>query len=219
MDWGDAVKLCEAAAQNGLEQKDLCVWVKSTPGPGSLYRRQHELIFVFKHGEGPYQNNIGPGKRTRSNVWQYPGVDVSGNDRIDFVGIHRTVKPVAMIADALRDVSRRGDVVLDVFLRSGSTLIAAEQTGRVCIGIELDPLYADAAIRRWQKRTGKSAIHTVTGKTFDAIAEHAMSPVAKELSAADMVPAKPLVGPAATNAPVNADAPKPAIDATGANDV
>ena len=116
-DWSDAGKLCEAAAQNGLEPMDLCVWVKSTPGPGSsLYRRQHELIFVFKHGEGPHQNNIGLGDRTRSNVWQYAGGVAFGKDRMDVVGVHPTVKPVAMIADALRDVSRRGDVILDMFL-------------------------------------------------------------------------------------------------------
>lgn len=218
-DWRAGSELCEAAAQNGLEQKDLCVWVKSNAGPGSLYRRQHELIFVFKHGEGPHQNNIGLGGRTRSNVWQYRGVNESGEDRMDPLGFRPTVRPVAMIADVLRDVSRRGDVVLDMFLGSGSTLIAAEETDRVCIGVELDPVYVDAAIRRWQKRTGKSAIHAVTGKTFDAIAEHAMSPVAMELSSADMVSTKLSVGPTATNVPVNADAPNTAIDATGANDV
>jgi DNA modification methylase len=219
MDWSDAGKLCEAAAENGLEQKDLCVWVKSTPGPGSLYRRQHELICVFKHGEGPHQNNIGLGGRTRSNVWQYPGGNAFGKDRLDLAGIHPTVKPVGMVADALRDVSRRGDIVLDMFLGSGSTLIAAEETGRVCIGIAFDPLYVDSTIRRWQRLTGKDAVHAITGTTFDAIAERAMPPVAKELSAADTVPTKLSVGPAATNAPVNADAPKPAIDAVGAKDV
>jgi DNA modification methylase len=212
-------ELCEAAAENGLEQKDLCVWVKSIPGPGSLYRSQHELIFVFKHGEGPHQNNIGLGDRTRSNVWQYAGGVAFGKDRMDIVGVHPTVKPVAMIADALRDVSCRGDVVLDMFLGSGSTLIAAEETGRVCIGIELDPLYVDATIRRWQSLTGKNAVQAVTGTTFDAIAQRAMPPVATELSSADMVPAKLSVGPAASNVPVKADAPKPAIEATGAKDV
>lgn len=179
MDWRHGGELCEAAAQNGLEQKNLCVWVKSNAGMGSFYRSQHELIFVFKHGEGPHQNNfgLGAGGRTRSNVWQYRGVNTFGKDRMDLLGIHPTVKPVAMIADALRDVTRRGDVVLDVFLGSGSTLIAAEETGRVCIGVELDPVYVDAAIRRWQKRTGKNAVHAVTGETFDAVAERALSPM------------------------------------------
>jgi DNA modification methylase len=173
MDWRHGGELCEAAVQNRLEQKNLCVWVKTNAGMGSFYRSQHELIYVFKHGEGPHQNHfgLGGGGRNRSNVWQYRGVNAFGKDRMSLLGVHPTVKPVAMIADALRDVTRRGELVLDAFLGSGSTLIAAEETGRVCIGIELDPGYVDVAIRRWQKRTGKDAVHAVTGETFDAIAE------------------------------------------------
>ncbi|MDO8978722.1 MAG: DNA modification methylase [Afipia sp.] len=182
MDWRHGSELCEAAAQNGLEQKNLCVWTKSNASLGSFYRSQHELIYVFKHGEGPHRNNfgLGAGGRTRSNVWQYRGVNAFGKDRMDLLGIHPTVKPVAMIADALRDVTRRGDVVLDVFLGSGSTLIAAEETGRVCVGVELDPMYVDAAIRRWQKSTGKDAIHAVTGETFDEIYQRAVSTVTED---------------------------------------
>lgn len=177
MDWRHGNELCEAVAQNGPEQKNLCVWVKSNAGMGSFYRSQHELIYVFKHGEAPHQNNfgLGAGGRTRSNVWQYRGVNAFGKDRMNLLAVHPTVKPVAMIADALRDVTRRGDVVLDVFLGSGSTLIAAEETGRICFGVELDPLYVDAAIRRWQKRTGKDAVHAVSGETFDALYERAVS--------------------------------------------
>jgi len=173
MDWRHGGELCEAAVQNGLEQKNLCVWVKSNAGMGSFYRSQHELIYVFKHGEGRHQNHfgLGAGGRNRSNVSHYRGVNAFGKDRMDLLGVHPTVKPVAMIADALRDVTRRGDLVLDVFLGSGSTLVAAEETGRICIGVELDPAYADVAIRRWQKRTGKDAVHAHTGETFDAIAE------------------------------------------------
>jgi DNA modification methylase len=173
MDWRHGGELCEAAAQNGLEQKNLCVWVKSNAGMGSFYRSQHELVYVFKHGEGPHQNHfgLGAGGRNRSNVWQYRGVNVFGKDRMSLLGVHPTVKPVAMIADALRDVTRRGELVVDVFLGSGSTLIAAEEIGRVCIGLELDPAYVDVAIRRWQKRTGRDAVHAFTGETFDAIAE------------------------------------------------
>lgn len=180
MDWRHGGELCEAVAQNGLEQKNLCVWVKSNAGMGSFYRSQHELIYVFKHGEGPHQNNfgLGAGGRSRSNVWHYRGVNAFGKDRMSLLGVHPTVKPVAMIADALRDVTRRGELVLDVFLGSGSTLIAAEETGRVCIGVELDPAYVDVGIRRWQKRTGKDAVHAVTGETFDVIAERAVSSVA-----------------------------------------
>ncbi len=177
MDWRHGSELCEAAAQNDLEQKNLCVWTKTNPGMGSFYRSQHELIFVFKHGEGPHQNHfgLGAGGRNRSNVWQYRGVNVFGKDRMNLLATHPTVKPVAMIADALRDVTHRGEVVLDVFLGSGSTLIAAEETGRVCVGVELDPIYVDAAIRRWQKRTGKEAVHAVSGETFDTIYERAVS--------------------------------------------
>jgi DNA modification methylase len=180
MDWRHGGELCEAAAQNGLEQKNLCVWVKSNAGMGSFYRSQHELIYVFKHGVGPHQNHfgLGAGGRNRSNVWQYRGVNAFGKDRMSLLGAHPTVKPVAMIADALRDVTRRGELVLDVFLGSGSTLIAAEETGRVCIGVELDSAYVDVAIRRWQKRTGKDAVHAVTGETFDVIAERALFSVA-----------------------------------------
>jgi DNA modification methylase len=180
MDWRHGGELCEAAAQSGLEQKNLCVWVKSNAGMGSFYRSQHELIYVFKHGVGPHQNHfgLGAGGRNRSNVWQYRGVNAFGKDRMSLLGVHPTVKPVAMIADALRDVTRRGELVLDVFLGSGSTLIAAEETGRVCIGVELDPAYVDVTIRRWQKRTGKDAVHAVTGETFDAIAELAVLSVA-----------------------------------------
>jgi DNA modification methylase len=215
MDWRHGGELCEAAAQNGLEQKNLCVWVKSNAGMGSFYRSQHELIFVFKHGEGPHQNNfgLGAGGRTRSNVWQYRGVNAFGKDRMDLLGIHPTVKPVAMIADALRDVSRRGDVVLDVFLGSGSTLIAAEETGRVCIGVELDPAYVDVAIRRWQKRTGKNAVHAASGETFDAIAERMVSPVPTTGVVADKVPAG-----AATTGLVSADLPNTAVSMTEANE-
>jgi DNA modification methylase len=180
MDWRHGGDLCEAAGLNGLEQKNLCVWVKSNAGMGSFYRSQHELIYVFKHGDAPHQNNfgLGAGGRSRSNVWNYRGVNAFGKDRMDLLGIHPTVKPVAMIADALRDVSRRGDIVLDSFLGSGSTLIAAEETGRLCIGVELDPLYVDVAIRRWQKRTGRDAVHAATGETFDAIAGRVESPSA-----------------------------------------
>jgi DNA modification methylase len=185
MDWRHGSELCEAAAQNGLKHKNLCVWVKSNAGMESFYRSQHELIYVFKHGDAPHQNNFGLGAagRTRSNVWNYPGANAFGKDRMDLLGIHPTVKPVAMIADALRDVSRRGEIVLDSFLGSGSTLIAAQETGRVCIGVELDPLYVDVAIRRWQKRTGKDALHAATGETFDAIAERSES-----LSASALLP-------------------------------
>jgi len=188
MDWRHGGELCEAAAQNGLQQKNLCIFVKSSPGMGSFYRSQHELVYVFKHGEGPHQNHFGLGAhgRNRSNVWQYRSVNVFGKDRMSLLRTHPTVKPVAMIADALRDVTRRGEIVFDSILGSGSTLIAAEETGRVCIGVELDPIYVDAAIRRWQKRTGKDAVHAVTGETFDEIYQRAVSVAASDAASTDV---------------------------------
>lgn len=143
---------------------------------------------MFKHGEGPHQNHFGLGAhgRNRSNVWQYRSVNVFGKDRMSLLRTHPTVKPVAMIADALRDVTRRGEIVFDSFLGSGSTLIAAEETGRVCIGVELDPIYVDAAIRRWQKRTGKDAVHAVTGETFDEIYQRAVSVAASDAASTDV---------------------------------
>ena len=169
MDWRHIEELTAAGNRCGLVLKNLCVWVKTNAGMGTFYRSQHELIFVFKHGQGAHQNNfeLGQHGRTRSNVWRYAGVNTFGKNRMDLLGAHPTVKPVAMIADALKDVTRRGDLVLDTFLGSGSTLLAAEQTGRTCIGIELEPGYVAVAIRRWQKLTGKDAVHAVTGETFD----------------------------------------------------
>jgi DNA modification methylase len=173
MDWRHAGELLEAATQQDLEFKNLCVWVKSNAGMGSFYRSQHELVFVFKHGDAPHQNNFGLGQhgRSRTNVWQYRGVNAFGKDRTDLLGVHPTCKPVTMIADALLDVSRRGEIVLDPFLGSGSTLIAAENVGRVCIGNEIDPAYCDVAVRRWQKQTGRDAVNAATGETFAAAAE------------------------------------------------
>jgi DNA modification methylase len=173
MDWRHAGELLAAAIQQELEFKNLCIWVKSNAGMGSFYRSQHELVFVFKHGNAPHQNNFGLGQhgRCRSNVWNYRGVNAFGKDRTELLGVHPTCKPIAMIADALRDVSRRGDQVLDPFLGSGSTLIAAEETGRICIGNEIDPAYVDVAILRWQRQTGRDAVSAATGETFAAVAE------------------------------------------------
>jgi hypothetical protein len=143
------------------ELKNVCVWVKDNAGMGSHYRSQHELIFVFKHGRHGHRNNVQLGRfgRNRSNVWHYPGANsfarcgAEGN----LSALHPTVKPVAMVADAILDGSARGDIVLDAFLGSGTTVIAAELTGRRCCGLELDPGYVDTAIRRWQTLTGDQA--------------------------------------------------------------
>lgn len=141
---------------------------------GSLYRSQHELIFVFKHGRAAHRNNVELGKngRYRTNIWHYPGANsfARKTDEGNLLEMHPTVKPVAMVADAILDCSARGDIVLDPFLGSGTTLLAAERTGRTCYGLELDPLYIDTIIRRWQKYTGGSAVHAASGKLFDDLA-------------------------------------------------
>jgi DNA modification methylase len=165
MDWRHQLEVLTAGNQIYAELKNLCVWVKSSGGMGSFYRSQHELIFVFKHGKGKHRNNVQLGRfgRNRTNVWEYPG------DEGNLLALHPTVKPVALVAGALLDCSARGDIVLDSFLGSGSTLIAAERVGRVCYGMELDPLYVDVAIRRWQRHTGDFAIHAKSGKRFDEL--------------------------------------------------
>jgi DNA modification methylase len=151
---------------------NLIVWAKTNGGLGSLYRSQHELFPLFKKGSAPHVNNIELGKngRWRSNVWSYPGASSVRSDSRKGLELHPTVKPAAMLADAMLDLSHRGDVVLDPFLGSGSTLIAAQGAGRRCFGIELDPRYVDVAIKRYQEGCGVSAILRGTGETFDEVA-------------------------------------------------
>jgi DNA modification methylase len=176
MDWRHQHELLTAALGIYPELKNMCVWVKDNAGMGSLYRSQHELIFVFKNGRTPHQNNVELGQhgRNRTNVWNYPSLNNFGRkgEEGNLAALHPTVKPVALIADAILDCSARGDLVLDPFLGSGSTLLAAERVGRICRGMELDPLYVYAAIRRWQHFTGNSAIHATTGKRFDNLILH-----------------------------------------------
>jgi DNA modification methylase len=165
IDWRHLRELLAAGKQAYSELKAMCVWVKDNGGMGSLYRSQHELIFVFKCGKESHRNNVQLGKhgRYRTNVWHYPGVNSFSRttDEGNLLALHPTVKPVALVADAIMDCSARGDIVLDPFLGSGTTVIAAERTGRICHGIELDPSYVDTAIRRWQNLTRLSAIHAV----------------------------------------------------------
>jgi hypothetical protein len=176
MDWRHAGELLAAGKEVYSSLLNICVWVKHNGGMGSLYRSQHEFVFVFKNGEGAHCNNVQLGKhgRNRTNVWNYPGINNFGRDTEEgnLLAMHPTVKPVALVADAILDCSRRGDIVLDAFLGSGSTLIACERTGRRCYGIEIDPLYVDTAIRRWQKHTGAFAIRSSDGRAFnDCLAE------------------------------------------------
>lgn len=181
MDWRHVGELWSAGHQAYPELKNICVWAKDNGGMGSLYRSQHELVFVFKNGHEPHRNNVELGKngRYRTNVWRYPSANSmsKGNEEGNLLAMHPTVKPVAMVADAILDVSARKDIVLDPFLGSGTTLMAAERTGRHCYGMEFDPLYVDTAIRRWQKYTGSAAVHAVTGKTFDETAAMEVSHV------------------------------------------
>jgi DNA modification methylase len=181
MHWRYVFELIGAGRQCGLHLFDMCVWTKTTAGMGSLYRSQHELICIFKAGAEAHANNVELGRhgRNRSNLWTYRGFNAFGSDRDELLASHPTVKPVLMIADALRDVTKRGGIVLDTFLGSGSTLMAAEETGRHCFGIELDPLYVDLAIRRWQTKTARDAVHAETGELFEARARH-LTATAKE---------------------------------------
>jgi DNA modification methylase len=199
MDWRHLREILDAGDQADLELKNLCVWAKSNAGMGSFYRSQHELILVFKHGDAPHQNNfeLGQHGRSRSNVWSYRGVNTFGKDRMELLGTYPTIKPIALVADALRDVSRRGDIVIDPFLGSGSTLLAAEQTGRVCFGVEIDPAYLEHTIRRWQKQTGRDAVCAETGETFYAALERRDAERAPPLPAEPMAVAE-LTGDAAS---------------------
>jgi DNA modification methylase len=172
MDWRHIGELLTAAAPIYGPPKNLVVWVKSNGGQGTFYRSQHELVFVFKKGGGPHLNNfeLGQHGRNRTNVWTYAGVNSFRKGRLADLSLHPTVKPVRLVADALLDCSRRGDIVLDPFIGSGTTIVAAEQVGRRGYGLEIDPLYVDAAVRRWQTFTKRDAILKATGQTFDEVA-------------------------------------------------
>lgn len=156
IDWRGYPVVHAAAEENGLEPLNLVVWSKTNAGMGSLYRSAHELLPLFKKGGGPHVNNVALGKhgRWRSNVWTYPGASTIGSDARGGLTSHPTVNPTAML-DALLDLTGRGDIVLDPFLGSGSTLIAADRAGRVCRGVEPDPLYVDVVLRRYKGATGK----------------------------------------------------------------
>lgn len=172
MDWRHVGELLAAGRSLYSELKNLCIWLKSNAGMGSLYRSQHELICVFKVGTGPHINNIELGRhgRTRTNVWKYGGINTFGADRDKALAMHPTVKPVRLVADAILDCSRRGDAVLDGFAGSGTTILAAERTGRVGYGLELEPRYVDAAIRRLAEHAGLEAHHADTGQSFEEVA-------------------------------------------------
>src|ERR1700716_3418855 len=159
MDWRHMFELTCAGREQGLVAKNLIVWAKDNAGMGTFYRSRHELVFVFKNGDAAHTNTfeLGQHGRYRTNVWEYAGVNTFRTGRLDELAMHPTVKPVAMLADAIRDVTKRGSIVLDPFAGSGSTLIAAEKTGRQARCIEYEPKYGDGIVRRWQAYTGKAA--------------------------------------------------------------
>jgi len=180
MDWRHIGEVLAAGQGIYSEQKNLCVWNKSNAGMGAFYRSKHELVFVFKVGTAPHVNNfgLGAGGRYRTNVWDYAGVNTFKPGRMDELRIHPTVKPLPLVIDALKDCSTRRGIVLDPFVGSGTTLLAAEKTGRMGRCIELDPHYVDAAIGRWQALTGELAVHVESGRTFDQM-PHAPIPTAE----------------------------------------
>lgn len=167
MDWRHLFELLSAGRPHYFELKNICVWNKDNGGMGSFYRSKHELVTVFKNGSKPHLNTVELGKhgRYRTNVWDYRGVNSFGGQ--NDLEMHPTVKPVAMIVDAIKDCTRRGHIVLDPFAGSGSTLIACEKSGRKARCIELEPKYCDVIVRRWQELTDKDAVHAETGKTFN----------------------------------------------------
>lgn len=168
MDFRHVRELLEAGRMNGLKLHNFCVWDKMSGGMGSHYRSQHELCPIFKKGNAPHVNTVELGKhgRYRTNVWSHRGMSSFGRGRDEALASHPTVKPVALLVEAIKDCTRRGDLVLDPFLGSGSTLIAAHKAGRKCFGIELDPLYCDTIIARYEKLGVGEAINLATGLTF-----------------------------------------------------
>ena len=159
MDWRHMDDVNTSCSDIYNELLNICVWNKSNAGMGSLYRSKHEMVFVYRVGERAHTNNVELGKhgRNRTNVWDYPSVNSMKGSRREDLALHPTVKPVAMVADAICDVTARGDLVLDIFLGSGTSLIAAERVGRAFRGIDIDPAYVALAIERWSDITGKSA--------------------------------------------------------------
>jgi DNA modification methylase len=168
LDWRHIKELLGATADLYTEMKNLCIWNKSNAGMGSLYRSKHELVFVLKKGKAPHINNIELGRfgRNRSNIWDYPSQNTRSNSTKGKLSLHPTVKPVALVADAMRDCSDLNGIVLDPFGGAGTTLIAAERTGRRARLIEIEPRFVDCTVRRWQQLTGRTAVHAGTGVPF-----------------------------------------------------
>jgi DNA modification methylase len=179
MDWRHLGEVMGAAQGIYSELKNLCVWNKNNGGMGSFYRSKHELVFVYKVGTDPHVNTVelGAHGRYRTNVWDYAGINTWRAGRDADLQMHPTVKPTALVIDAIKDCSRRGDIVLDAFSGSGTTIIAAQKCRRKARALELDPLYVDVAIRRWQIFTGEAATLGITGETFAEVADRRGDPL------------------------------------------
>jgi DNA methylase len=192
MDWRHIGDLIEVGRELYGSMLNLVIWNKSNAGQGSFYRSQHELIGVFRVGAQTHRNNIELGRfgRNRSNVWTYPGVNTFGRGRMEALATHPTVKPVALVADALLDCTARGDAVLDQFAGAGTTILAAEKVGRIAFAIEYEPRYVDAALQRWQRSTNLEPALLDDERTFDEVAE-ARGKVPDRHSAKTPVGAKP----------------------------
>jgi DNA modification methylase len=186
MDWRHIAELMEAGGSAYGVLLNIAVWVKSNAGQGSFYRSQHEFIGVFRVGAAAHLNNIELGRhgRSRSNVWHYAGVNAFRAGRMDELSSHPTVKPLNLIADAMKDCTGRGEIVLDTFAGSGTTIMAAERVGRRAFALEIEPRFVDVAVRRWQAFSRRDAIHLPSGRSFDDIAADALGADLKPIAAA-----------------------------------
>jgi 16S rRNA G966 N2-methylase RsmD len=196
MDWRHVGELLAASRSVYSEFKNLCVWEKTNAGMGSLYRSQHELVVVLKVGTAAHVNNVELGRhgRYRTNIWRYAGANSFGPERDKDLAMHPTVKPVRLVADAILDCSRRGDLVLDGFAGSGTTLLAAERTGRVGYGLEIDPHYVDVALRRMAEHAGLEPVHVESKRSFDEIAAERAADGPAEGDMPDTQPSSPKEG-------------------------
>lgn len=187
IDWRRLPEILEAGSSAYTELKNICVWDKGSGGMGSLYRSQYELVLVFKNGRAPHINQVQLGKfgRYRTNIWRYPGMSSFGPERDTLLQMHPTVKPVALVADAIRDCSKRGALVMDAMAGSGTTIFAAERTGRKAAAMELDPLYVDVAVRRWLATKGRSATLIADGRNFEEVAAARLPEAAEHAAEAD----------------------------------
>ena len=188
MDWRHLGELLEAGGAAYDAMINLVVWAKTNAGQGSFYRSAHELIGVFRAGTSAHLNNVQLGRhgRARSNVWHYAGVNTFRAGRLDDLSCHPTVKPVALVADAIKDCTARGDIVLDTFGGSGSTILAAERVGRRAYTLEIEPRFVDVAIRRWQAFSRKDAIHADSGLSFDELTSKRTAVTAPDLATTDV---------------------------------